>query len=374
MTTENVADPDVEGIAWDLDPLLDGAGEGAAGVEALLDRAQERATAFAAAHAGKVADLDGAGLAAAMRDLETLQDLVGRAGSYAMLRFTTATADPERGALLQRVQERATQIETDLLFFELEWAALDDERGGGAARPRGARLLPPPPPVGPALPPAPALGARGADPRREVADLEQRVVAAVRGAGRRDRRRPARARRARRAGDRPQPPLLARPRRAPHRRRVRDRGAPARAARARVRPQHAAGRQDGRRPPARLPALAREPQPRQRGLRRVRPGADRGGPRALRAAAPLVPAQGAAARDRPARGLRPHGGRDRRGRGDPVGARQGHGARLLRGLRPGAGRRPPARSSTSAGSTRPCAPASAAAPSAPTPCRAPRPT
>src|SRR5207249_4192323 len=40
----------------------------------------------------------------------------------------TDTADPERGALLQRVQERATEIETQLLFFELEWAALDDER------------------------------------------------------------------------------------------------------------------------------------------------------------------------------------------------------------------------------------------------------
>src|ERR671917_733339 len=124
MATPEVADPDVAGIAWDLEPLLDGA----AGVEPLLDEAQRRADAFAAAHAGKVAELDGPGLAAAMHELAALQELVGRAGSYAMLRFATATADPERGALLQKVQERATQIETALLFFELEWAALDDER------------------------------------------------------------------------------------------------------------------------------------------------------------------------------------------------------------------------------------------------------
>jgi oligoendopeptidase F len=128
MATENVADPDVEGIAWDLDPLLSGTGEGSAGVEALLDEAQERAAAFAAAHAGKVAALDGDGLVAAMQELAALQDLVGRAGSYAMLRFATATADPERGALMQKVQERGTQIETELLFFELEWAALEDDR------------------------------------------------------------------------------------------------------------------------------------------------------------------------------------------------------------------------------------------------------
>ncbi|HTE63443.1 MAG TPA: M3 family oligoendopeptidase [Solirubrobacteraceae bacterium] len=127
MATPQLADPDVEGVAWDLDPLLDGAGEGAAGVEALLDEAQRRADVFAAAHAGKVAELDGPGLAAAMHDLAGLHELLGRAGSYAMLRFATATADPERGALLQKVQERGTQIETTLLFFDLEWAALDDE-------------------------------------------------------------------------------------------------------------------------------------------------------------------------------------------------------------------------------------------------------
>jgi oligoendopeptidase F len=128
MAAPDVADPELDGIAWDLDPLLDGAGDGAAGVEALLADAQRRADAFAEEHAGKVAALDGPGLAAAMRELAALNELVGRAGSYAMLNFTTATADPERGALLQLVQERATQVETKLLFFELEWAALGDDR------------------------------------------------------------------------------------------------------------------------------------------------------------------------------------------------------------------------------------------------------
>ncbi|MBV9811070.1 MAG: M3 family oligoendopeptidase, partial [Solirubrobacterales bacterium] len=51
-----------------------------------------------------------------------------RVGSYASLRFSTDTADPARGALLQLVQERDTEIETLLLFFELEWAALDNAR------------------------------------------------------------------------------------------------------------------------------------------------------------------------------------------------------------------------------------------------------
>ena len=117
---------DVQEVGWDLDPLVDG--DGAQGADRLLADADARAARFAEAYAGKVADLDGPGLAAAMSELETIADLIGRAGSYAMLRFAVDTADPENGALLARVQELATATETKLLFFELEWAALDDDR------------------------------------------------------------------------------------------------------------------------------------------------------------------------------------------------------------------------------------------------------
>jgi oligoendopeptidase F len=127
--TAPASDPELENVAWNLDPLLDGgAGDPAAAVTAMIADCQERADAFAAAHAGRVGELDGAGLVAAMRELEAIQEELGRAGSYAMLNFAGNTADPPRGALLQKVQEGATKIETTLLFFELEWAALDDTR------------------------------------------------------------------------------------------------------------------------------------------------------------------------------------------------------------------------------------------------------
>jgi oligoendopeptidase F len=128
MTAPDVTDPDLEAVAWDLSPLLDGADDPGAAVTQTLAEAQQRADAFAEAHAGKVAELDGPGLVAAMHELEALQEQLGRAGSYAMLNFSGNTADPARGALLQKLQEGATGIETTLLFFELEWAALDDDR------------------------------------------------------------------------------------------------------------------------------------------------------------------------------------------------------------------------------------------------------
>ncbi len=125
-TIENLADPELLETEWDLSALVDG--DEQAGVQRQLDEAVARAGTFAGAYAGRIAELDAAELAAAMHELAALNELVGKAGSYASLRFSTDTADPARGALLQLVQERGTEIETKLLFFELEWAALPDER------------------------------------------------------------------------------------------------------------------------------------------------------------------------------------------------------------------------------------------------------
>jgi oligoendopeptidase F len=121
-----VTDQALEAAKWDLEPLVEGRGR--AGVEELLAAARERAEAFAERHRGKVAELDSAGLAAAMRELEQIWDLTGRAGSYAALSFSLDTQDPERGALMQRARELSAAIETELLFFELEWNELDDGR------------------------------------------------------------------------------------------------------------------------------------------------------------------------------------------------------------------------------------------------------
>jgi oligoendopeptidase F len=124
-TTDHLNDPELLETAWDLSPLVDGDAE--AGVRGQLEEAAARATAFAQRHAGRVSELDSAGLTEAMVELAAITELVGRAASFASLRFATDTADPARGAQLQFVQERATEVETKLLFFELEWAALPDD-------------------------------------------------------------------------------------------------------------------------------------------------------------------------------------------------------------------------------------------------------
>jgi len=117
-------DPELQQTAWDLEPLVDGEGED--GVKRRMADALERAKAFASRYAGKLAQLDSARLRKAMGELAAIYELVGRGGYYAALRFSTDTADPANGALLQWVQEQETALQTTLLFFELEWAALPD--------------------------------------------------------------------------------------------------------------------------------------------------------------------------------------------------------------------------------------------------------
>ena len=65
---------------------------------------------------------------ALIQEVESIRERADRVLSYADLVFAADTHDPSHGAFLQRVRERLTEIEKKLLFFDLEWAALPDER------------------------------------------------------------------------------------------------------------------------------------------------------------------------------------------------------------------------------------------------------
>ncbi|HTL86822.1 MAG TPA: M3 family oligoendopeptidase [Acidimicrobiia bacterium] len=122
MTTTDLTADDVH---WDLEPLLPQPGD--EGLDALLEEADALAVALEA-HRGRVADMDAAQLADVMQQFARVHEIIGRAGSYVGLDFASDTTDPARGARMQRIDERATQIGTRLLFFDLEWAALPDDR------------------------------------------------------------------------------------------------------------------------------------------------------------------------------------------------------------------------------------------------------
>ena len=121
-TTTETADLTASDVAWDIDSILP-AGETPASLFEQADSLADELTALR----GRVGELDAGELADAMHTMADLQDLMSRAVYHAMLAFSTATDDPARGAAMAAAQERSTAIGTKLIFFDLEWAAADDD-------------------------------------------------------------------------------------------------------------------------------------------------------------------------------------------------------------------------------------------------------
>ncbi|MGD9792715.1 MAG: M3 family oligoendopeptidase [Acidimicrobiia bacterium] len=112
----------IDDVVWDLEPLLEGTT-----TDELLDRAALIADELVLSR-GLVASMDARQLAAFMHRLSDLHETLGRAGSFSSLRFAADTSNAEIAAAMQQVGERSTAITTPLVFFELEWCAVDDAR------------------------------------------------------------------------------------------------------------------------------------------------------------------------------------------------------------------------------------------------------
>ncbi len=80
-----------------------------------------------------------ASLAEAVSEHERIEASVVRPLTYAHLVFAANMAEPTHGALVARLGEKAAALETQLLFFALEWAARRGRRRRGAARRSRAR-------------------------------------------------------------------------------------------------------------------------------------------------------------------------------------------------------------------------------------------
>ena len=114
-----------EEVAWDLSDLYDKPDDPR--LQGELDEAKAATEAFRERYHGKVAELEAAGLAEAVAEHERIESAVVRPLTYAHLLFATNMADPARGALVARLGEKAAALDTQMLFFGLEWAAVEDD-------------------------------------------------------------------------------------------------------------------------------------------------------------------------------------------------------------------------------------------------------
>jgi len=103
---------------WDLSDLY--ASPSDPRITADLAAAGREAEAFEAAYQGKVEELSGADLGAAIAAYEEVEERLGRIMSFAQLLFSADSSDPAAGKFYQTMNERVTTISTHLLFFTLE--------------------------------------------------------------------------------------------------------------------------------------------------------------------------------------------------------------------------------------------------------------
>lgn len=122
MTTSTAA-----GIAWDLGDLYAGVDDPALGRD--LDANLRDAEAFGQKYRGKINVLGGPTadvLLAAVVELEALYERMAKPAVFAGLLHAAKTDDPRHGALVARTREAATAANQHLLFFDLEWIAVED--------------------------------------------------------------------------------------------------------------------------------------------------------------------------------------------------------------------------------------------------------
>lgn len=115
-----------EEVRWDLSDLYAGPDDPA--LRADVDSALAGAEAFADRHRGRVGALDAAGLAAAVAELEAVVTPLQRASAYANLLLSVDTRDAAAGALVAELAERASTLHARVLFFDLEWGQVPDDR------------------------------------------------------------------------------------------------------------------------------------------------------------------------------------------------------------------------------------------------------
>lgn len=115
-----------EDVIWDLSVFYQGLDDPQ--MEADIASLTEKVDAFQARYRGKVADLSAADFVSAYEAMEGIYDLRGRLGAFAFLNFSTDTGDAGYQAAVARIEELESALSQKMVFFDLEWNALDDER------------------------------------------------------------------------------------------------------------------------------------------------------------------------------------------------------------------------------------------------------
>ncbi|MBS3781229.1 MAG: M3 family oligoendopeptidase [Candidatus Thermoplasmatota archaeon] len=120
-----------DGIEWDLTDLYEGPEDPQ--LEQDIKKSIQKAQEFREKYNGKIeaAELSFEEFREAMEEYEEIFESINKISSFASLYHAMDTQDPDRGALLQRVEQKKSEVKNKLIFFELEWQSLSEEEAEG---------------------------------------------------------------------------------------------------------------------------------------------------------------------------------------------------------------------------------------------------
>jgi oligoendopeptidase F len=123
VSTKTIESPKVH---WDLSPLYKSIDDPR--LDETWDAMMKRAEAFDKKYRGEInaPGLKAGTLANAIAEYEAICQESAKPGNYAGLLFATNAKDPAVGAFMQKTQEKGTQLNLILMFFELELLAADE--------------------------------------------------------------------------------------------------------------------------------------------------------------------------------------------------------------------------------------------------------
>ena len=122
------ADLKVDGVRWDLSALYDGLADPRLDLD--MEEALARATAFGERYRGTINVSGGPAaewVAGAMGELESILEQADKPAVFAGLLHAADARPPAHGALVARTQEQGSAVRNQLLFFDLEWLAVEEE-------------------------------------------------------------------------------------------------------------------------------------------------------------------------------------------------------------------------------------------------------
>lgn len=126
MATQKKTKTGAENVTWDLSDLYDSHEDPQ--LQNDMQQVQERAEQFAAKYRGAIAGMEAGVFAEALREYEQIIEAISKIGSFAHLLWSTDTNNPAYGKLMQQAKELSSAVHQQLVFFDVEWLKVDDER------------------------------------------------------------------------------------------------------------------------------------------------------------------------------------------------------------------------------------------------------